>query len=61
MLSIFTGYRKAILTRIRSIKRQDKEACTGVIRKKLYELVNVLQSYDSNKVFYRVFARMYGY
>ena len=30
------------------INRGDKEACTGVIGKKLYELVHSLQSYDGN-------------
>ena len=34
-----SGYRKAITTRVGSIKRQDKEACTGVICKKSYELL----------------------
>ena len=35
-----SGYREAITARIESIKRQDKEACTGVIcNRKSYELV----------------------
>ena len=42
------GYREAITTRIGFIKRQYKEACTGVICKKSYELVHFLQSYDVN-------------
>ena len=53
-------------TRVKSTKiglkeTESNKACTRVIRKKSYELVRFLRSYDVNKVFYRVFARMYGY
>ena len=40
--------RRAIITRIGSVEQEYYEACTGVIRKKLYELVHFLQSYDVN-------------
>ena len=43
-------YNEAITTKIGSIKLQDNEACTGIIPKKLYELVPFLQSYDVHKV-----------
>ena len=54
------------IKRVKSTKVGFKETesnkeCTPLIRKKLYELVRFLRSYDVNKVFYRVFARMYGY
>ena len=44
----FSGYREAIITQIESVEREFYKACTGMIRKKSYELVNVLQSYDVN-------------
>ena len=40
--------RRAIITRIGSVERGYYKACTGVIRKKSYELVYFLQSYDVN-------------
>ena len=40
--------RRAIITRIESLEQGYYEACTGVIRKKSYELVHFLQSYDVN-------------
>ena len=46
----FSGYREAIITRIGSVEGRYYTACTGVIRKKSYELVNFLQSYDVHKV-----------
>ena len=42
----FSGYREAIITRIRSVEGEYYKACTGVIRKKSYELVQFLRSYD---------------
>ena len=39
---------RAIITRIESEERGYYKACTGVICKKLYELVHILQSYDVN-------------
>ena len=42
--------RRAIITRKEILNRGDKEACMGVISKKLYELVLFLQSYDVKKV-----------
>ena len=42
------GYRKAIITRIELVEGGYYKACTGVIRKKLYELVHFLQSYNVN-------------
>ena len=44
-----SGYREAIITRIQSIKQKDKESCTGVIRKKLYELDHFLSLYDVDR------------
>ena len=44
----FSGYRKAIITRVGSVEGGYYKACTGVIRKKSYELVHVLQLYDVN-------------
>ena len=41
-------YSEAILTRIGSVEQGYNEASTGEIRKKSYELVHVLQSYDVN-------------
>ena len=43
-----SGYRKGIITQIGSVERGYYKVCTGVIRKKLYELVHFLQSYDVN-------------
>ena len=40
--------RRVIITRIGSVERGYYKACTGVIRKKLYELFHFLQSYDVN-------------
>jgi hypothetical protein len=40
--------RKAIITRIGSVELGYYKACTGLIRKKSYELVHFLQSYDVN-------------
>ena len=40
--------KRAIITRIESVEREYYKVCTGVIRKKLYELVHILQSYDVN-------------
>ena len=39
-------------------KPVEQRPCTGVICKKLYDLVHFEWSYDSNKVFSRVFANM---
>ena len=39
---------KVIITKKEKINRGDKEACTGIIRKKLYELIQFLQSCDVN-------------
>ena len=44
-ISTSTG---AIITKKEMINRGDKEACTGVIRKKSYALVHFLQAYDVN-------------
>ena len=46
----FSGYRKAKATRIELVEQGNCKACTGVIRKKLYDLVKFLQSYDLQKV-----------
>ena len=37
-----------------TLNRGAKEACTSLIRKKLYELVNFLRTYDSNKVEFQI-------
>ena len=44
----YSASRRAIITRIESVERGYYKACTGIIRKKLYELVHILQSYDVN-------------
>ena len=46
-----SGYSEAITTKKETLYRRDKETCvkcTGIIRKKLYELIHFLQSYDVN-------------
>ena len=45
-----SGHSEAIITRIESLEREYHEACTGEIRKKLYELVHFLRTYDLQKV-----------
>ena len=45
---ISSASRRAIITQIGSVEEGYYEACTGIIRKKLYELVQCLQSYDVN-------------
>ena len=42
----FSGYSEAITTKKETLYRGDKEAYMGVIRKKFYESVLFLQSYD---------------
>ena len=42
--------RGAIITQIGSVERGYYKACTGVICKKSYKLVHVLQSYNLKKV-----------
>ena len=42
--------RRAIITGIGPVERRYNEACTGEIRKKLYELVHFLRTYDLQKV-----------
>ena len=42
--------RRAIITQIGPVEQGYYEACTGIIRKKLYELVHFLQSYDVREV-----------
>ena len=43
---ISSASRGAIITQIGSVERGYAKACTGVIRKKSYELYHFLQSYD---------------
>ena len=43
---LISASRRVIITRIRSVELGYYKACTGVIRKKSYEIVHFLQSYD---------------
>ena len=42
--------KRAIITQIGPVEQGHYEACTGVIRKKLYELIHFLQLYNLQKV-----------
>ena len=42
--------REAIITRVGSVEQGYNEACAGEIRKKLYEFVYFLRTYDLQKV-----------
>ena len=46
--TLCSASKRAIITQIESVERGYYEACTGIIRKKLYELLLFLQSYDVN-------------